>query len=190
MGRRHVRGRRALTDPVVPATIAGVRLTPLDPHPDPRGSFTELYRRTGLADAEPMVQANLSRSGPRVLRGLHFHRIQSDLWVPLEGRARVGLYDLRVGSPTRGASTTVELDAAAPAALYIPAGVGHGFATQEGFVLLYLVDREYAADDEWAVAWDDPGLGIDWALADPVLSERDRTNPSLAEALDDAPRLI
>jgi dTDP-4-dehydrorhamnose 3,5-epimerase len=82
---------------------------------------------------------------------------------------------------------TVELDAAEPVALTIPAGVAHGFATTDGFALLYLVDREYAADDEWGVAWDDPGLGIAWGLSDPVLSERDRTNPPLTDVLSDPP---
>lgn len=170
-----------------PATIAGVRLAPLDPHADVRGSFTELYRRSRLADLPPMVQANLSRSGPNVLRGLHFHRRQSDLWVPAEGEATAALYDLREGSPSQGRSMLVPLDAASPTALYIPAGVAHGFLTRERFALLYLVDREYEADDEWGVAWDDPGLGIAWGAADPVLSERDRSNPTLAEAIADPP---
>jgi dTDP-4-dehydrorhamnose 3,5-epimerase len=172
---------------VDPATIAGVRLTPLEPHPDLRGSLTELYRRSRWVDGQGLVQANLSRSSPGVLRGLHFHRLQSDLWVPVEGRATVGLHDLRRGSPTGGRAMMVTLDAAEPVALSIPPGVGHGFATTEGFVLLYLVDREYAGDDEWGVAWNDPGLGIGWGLADPLLSERDRTNPPLAEALADPP---
>jgi len=169
------------------APMAGVRVAPLEVHADLRGSFVELHRRSRLNDLPPMVQANLSRSGPGVLRGLHFHRLQSDLWVPLEGRATVGLYDLRAGSPTRGRAATLELDAARPEALYIPAGVAHGFATVRGFALVYLVDREYSADDEWGLAWDDPGVGIAWDLPEPVLSERDRTNPSLAEALIDPP---
>lgn len=170
------------------ASIAGVRVTTLRSHTDPRGSLTELYRRSRSGDDErPLVQANLSRSEPGVLRGLHFHRRQSDLWVPINGRARAALYDLRDGSPTRGGALTIELDAAEPVALSIPPGVAHGFATSDGFTLLYLVDREYAGDDEWGVAWDDPGLGIAWGLADPVLSERDRSNPSLVEVLADPP---
>jgi dTDP-4-dehydrorhamnose 3,5-epimerase len=168
-------------------SIAGARITPLQVHADPRGSFTELYRSGAFGDAAPMVQANLSRSGPGVLRGLHYHRVQSDLWIPLRGRATAALFDLREGSPTSGAAMTVPLDAAEPVSLAIPAGVAHGFATVEGFELLYLVDREYADDDEWGIAWDDPGLGIDWGLAGPVLSERDRTNPPLARALEDPP---
>jgi dTDP-4-dehydrorhamnose 3,5-epimerase len=169
------------------ASIAGARITRLEPHTDPRGSLTEVYRQSALGVVAPLVQANLSRSGARVLRGLHYHRLQSDLWVPLRGRATAALFDLREGSPTRGLAMTIELDADDPVSLSIPAGVAHGFATEAGFEMLYLVDREYAADDEWGIAWDDPGLGIDWDLADPVLSERDRTNPPLARALEDPP---
>jgi dTDP-4-dehydrorhamnose 3,5-epimerase len=134
-----------------------------------------------------MAQVNLSRSEAGVLRGMHFHRRQSDLWVPLQGRATAVLYDLRDGSPTRGQAMTIPLDGAEPVAVTIPAGVAHGFETADGFSLLYLVDREYADDDEWGVAWDDPDLGVTWGLADPVLSERDRSNPSLAEVLGDPP---
>jgi dTDP-4-dehydrorhamnose 3,5-epimerase len=169
------------------ASIAGARVTTLRAQADPRGSFTELYRRSHLGDDPPMVQANLSRSGPGVLRGLHFHRRQSDLWVPIHGRATAVLYDLRDGSPTQGRTMTVALDASEPVALSIPAGVAHGFATADGFTLLYLVDREYAADDEGGVAWDDPSLGIAWGLTEPLLSERDRSNPGLAEVLGDPP---
>jgi dTDP-4-dehydrorhamnose 3,5-epimerase len=161
-------------------TIAGVILARLQEHDDVRGSFAELYRRSGWAHVPPMIQANLSRSGPRVLRGLHFHRHQADLWVPLEGRATVGLFDLREGSPSAGQADTLRLDAADPATLYIPPGVAHGFATLEGFVMLYLVDREFDGDDEWGIAWDDPALGIAWPLRDPVVSDRDRSNPALA----------
>ncbi len=97
------------------------------------------------------------------------------------------MFDLRAGSPTHGRAVTQELDATRPSTLYIPAGVAHGFAATEPFSLLYLVDREYAGDDEWGVAWDDPDLGIDWPLSDPVLSERDRRNPPLREVLADPP---
>lgn len=171
-----------------PVTIAGVTFVPLEVHPDPRGSFAELYRRSRMAGAPAMVQANLSRSEAGVLRGLHFHRRQSDLWVPVAGTATAALFDLREGSPTRGRAATFELDASRPSALYIAAGVAHGFAATRPFSLLYLVDREYGDDDEWGVAWDDPDLGIDWPLADPVLSERDRMNPPLRAVLRDPPR--
>lgn len=119
---------------------------------------------------------------------MHFHRRQSDLWIPLDGTATAALFDLRDGSPTRGRGVDVALAADRPAALFIPPGVAHGFAAVEPFTFLYLVDREHTGDDEWGVAWDDPGLGIDWPIASPILSERDRSNPALREVLADPPR--
>ena len=79
-----------------------------------------------------MVQANLSRSRANVLRGLHVHRRQADYWCVLDGAARVGLYDLRGGSPTEGVSSIVDLAADDARCLLIPAGVAHGFYTPGG----------------------------------------------------------
>jgi dTDP-4-dehydrorhamnose 3,5-epimerase len=65
--------------------------------------------------------------------------------------------------------------------------VAHGFCAVTQVTLMYLVDREFSGEDEHGVAWDDPGLGIDWPVPSPVLSARDRRNPSLAEVLLDPP---
>ena len=99
----------------------------------------------------------------------------------------VGLHDLRTGSPTQGTGLTVPLDEAAPAGLYLPPGVAHGFYTEAGCTLTYLVDAVFTGADEHGVAWNDPGLGISWPDGDPVLSERDRANPFLAELTDARP---
>jgi dTDP-4-dehydrorhamnose 3,5-epimerase len=69
--------------------------------------------------------------------------------------------------------------------LFIPPGVAHGFLAVTDLTLGYLVDRYFDGSDEWGIAWNDPELGIDWPATDPVLSERDRNNPRLAEALRD-----
>jgi dTDP-4-dehydrorhamnose 3,5-epimerase len=168
--------------------IHGTHRFSLTAHPDVRGSFTEAYRRSWLPEMAEMVQGNLSLSRANVLRGLHFHRNQADYWTLVEGVYHVGLYDLRSGSPTEGASTLVRLSAEeVPASLYLPPGVAHGFYAETDVKLFYLVDRYYTGEDEFGVAWDDPGLGIAWPSRDPILSERDRTNPSLAEALRDPP---
>jgi len=167
--------------------IEGVHLVRPTPAADGRGSFAEVFRREWVPGAREMVQANLSRSAAGVLRGLHYHRAQADYWVIIEGRAHVGLYDLRAGSPTWGASALVPLDSEEPAGLYIPPGVAHGFYAETSVVLHYLVDAYYSGEDELGVAWDDPDLGLDWPVGDPTLSERDRANPSLAQALAGAP---
>jgi dTDP-4-dehydrorhamnose 3,5-epimerase len=168
--------------------LASVLLRPLQIHADDRGSLAETYRREWLpTGARDMVQANLSRSKAGVLRGPHFHRRQAVYWVVIEGRAFVGLVDLRAGSPTQGERQQLTLDAEEPAGLYIPPGVAHGFYAQTDLILQYMVDAYHDGTDEFGIAWDDPELGIAWPTTQPVLSERDRTNPTLAEVLRDPP---
>ena len=159
---------------------------PLQIHADRRGSFLETYRREWLpAGAREMVQSNISRSGAGVLRGPHFHRRQADYWVILEGRAFVGLIDLRDGAPGEGARQQLIMDSTEPQGLYIPPGVAHGFYAETDLVLLYMVDAYFDGADEFGIAWNDPDLGIAWPAADPIQSDRDRSNPSLAQVLAD-----
>jgi len=172
----------------VEAGIAGVRLLRLVPHADERGGLTEAYRRAWLPEAREAVQANLSVSHPGVLRGLHWHREQADYWCVLSGIAFVALVDLREGSPTRLATFQRRIDAAEERiGVRIPPGVAHGFYAESEVLLLYLVDAYFSGDDELGLAWDDPVLGIAWPSATPILSERDRANPSLEEVLHDPP---
>ena len=161
--------------------IDGVLLASLQAHPDDRGFVAELFRRSWIPGMREAVQLNLSRSRPGVLRGLHFHRRQADYWAVLEGEALVGLYDLRKDSPTEGRTEEITLSADALRTLYIPRGVAHGFYTPTGVLLQYVVDEYYSGEDEFGVAWDDPELGVAWPVTDPILSERDRSNPRLAE---------
>ena len=128
-----------------------------------------------------MVQANVSISRPGVLRGLHFHREQSDYWCPVAGSAFVGLYDLRRGSPTEGRKVEFRIGDDAPQAVLIPPGVAHGFYAETDLQLLYFVDAYFTGEDEFGLAWDDPEVGIAWPTRNPVLSERDRSNPVLRD---------
>ncbi len=153
----------------------------LTAHPDDRGSVTEVFRQSWLKRERPMVQANLSISRPGVLRGLHFHREQSDYWCAAAGTAFVGLYDLRRGSPTEGTKQELGLGGQVGRALLIPPGVAHGFYAESDLSLVYLVDAYYTGQDEFGLAWDDPDVGIDWPTRDPVLSERDRGHPRLGD---------
>jgi dTDP-4-dehydrorhamnose 3,5-epimerase len=160
--------------------LPGVLRRHLAPIADSRGSFTELWRSSltaGLDDA-PFVQANLSRSRAGVLRGMHFHRRQSDLWLLIEGRALAATTDLRGATV---ASQVVEL---APGdALFIPRLVAHGFWALEDTTLEYLVTNEYDGTDEHGFAWNDPLAAIGWPAGEPILSERDLANPALPEVL-------
>ena len=179
-----------MTDPGwSPSQLPGVWRRSLTAHADERGSFTELWRASwseGLpsgASWAQVAQANVSRSASGVLRGLHFHRRQDDFWVALEGRAFVGLVDLRplLEGGDRPEVETLEL--ATGDALYIPEGVAHGFYAPEPLTLVYLVTNEYDETDEHGFAWNDELAGVPWPTTSPILSERDVSNPSLPEAI-------
>jgi dTDP-4-dehydrorhamnose 3,5-epimerase len=170
----------ALTD------LLGVALVDLTLRGDDRGAFIETFRQSWLPSARPAVQANLSRSRAGVIRGLHFHRRQSDYWCLVEGEAFVALADLRAGSPTFREVRTSSFDASASMrGLYVPAGVAHGICAVTPITLQYLVDAYFTGEDEFGVAWDDPDLAIPWPVDDALVSDRDRSNPSLSEVLRD-----
>lgn len=183
-----------------PSSLAGVRYGALTRHADGRGSFRELWRasafpaltaeETGAAPGtEPrFVQANLSASATGVLRGLHYHRRQLDYWVVLSGAALVALVDVRPLAERTGERAIVETRRlVADDWVVIPAGVAHGFLALEPLELLYLVTNEFDNSDEHGFAWDDPAVGVPWPAIPgtpdgrPILSERDRSNPTLAE---------
>ena len=102
------------------------------------------------------------------------------------GSARVVLHDLREGSPTDGNTLVLDLGEDADGThlhrgVFIPPGVAHGFAALTDMTMTYLVDGYYNPADELGVAWDDPAIAADWGVTDPVLSDRDRTNPRRAD---------
>ena len=136
-----------------------------------------------------MLQANLSSSRAGVLRGLHFHHNQADYWWVPSGTILVGLYDLRAGSPTAGVGTEVRLssDDDELRGVYIPRGVAHGFLAETDVLMHYLVDAYHTGEDEFGVAWNDPDAGIRWGTLEPILSDRDRSNPPLADVLRSPP---
>ena len=157
-------------------------------HSDDRGSFGELWREswtTGL-DVD-FVQANLSVSRPGVLRGLHFHRRQVDLWVLLEGLAQVALVDVR-NADAGGEVSSLTFDFTAGDAVLIPTGVAHGFLALEAVKLLYLVSNEYDGSDEHGFAWNDSRAGVKWRIQEPILSARDASAPTLSMLREGMPR--
>jgi dTDP-4-dehydrorhamnose 3,5-epimerase-like enzyme len=134
------------------------------------------------------TQANLSTSSAGVLRGLHLHRRQLDLWIVIEGRALVALVDVRPLIAGTAERPLVEVrEAPVDSTVTIPAGVAHGFLALEPLELIYLVTNEFDGSDELGFAWDDRLAAVPWpAVAGtpdgrPILSDRDRSNPSLGE---------
>jgi dTDP-4-dehydrorhamnose 3,5-epimerase len=161
--------------------IADVVVVTPDVHGDERGRFVETYRRAWFPQGREMIQANRSDKQKGAIVGLHYHLHQADYWYVLRGRARIVLHDLRLDSPTEGATLSMDLDGTEDRGLFIPPGVAHGFASLTDVLLWYLVDGYYNPADELGVAWDDPEIAADWALENPVLSARDRANPRRSE---------
>lgn len=157
--------------------IDGVVVRDLVVHADERGRFIETYRREWVPGGREMLQSNRGDRQAGCVVGLHFHRKQADWWYVVEGTARVVLHDLRTGSPTDGETMVFDLTAEVPRGVYIPPGVAHGFASLTDLTLTYLVDGYYDPADELGVAWDDPAIGADWGVTDPVVSGRDQALP-------------
>ena len=143
----------------------------------------ETCRNEWLGDDHPR-QWNAVTNVAGSLRGVHWHNHHVDYLAAVHGRVLVAAVDLRLGSPSEGASLLVELAAARPRGLVVPAGVGHGFYSEGESVLMYGVSAYWDPDDEFGVRWDDPALGIDWppAAREGILSARDAAFPPLAEA--------
>jgi dTDP-4-dehydrorhamnose 3,5-epimerase len=170
-----------------PSTLPGVRFGSIARHADERGSFRELWRASSQPD-QGFVQANLSMSATGVLRGLHLHQRQTDLWVVTGGRAFVALVDVRPMLAGAGGGPSVETrELGEDDWVIIPRLVAHGFLAIEPLQLVYLVTNEYDGSDEAGFAWDDPAVGVPWptlrATADgrPIVSARDAANPPLAD---------
>jgi len=152
---------------------------------DGRGFFFEGMRASWLPGDRRWVQWNISRSAANVVRGLHFHRLQSDYWLVADGAIRVALVDLRPRSATHKKAVCLEIDSANPRGLIIPPGVLHGYRILKDATVMYLVDHEYTGKDEYGVRWNDPALGLPphWSdLAEPTLSNRDSIAPFLKDA--------
>jgi dTDP-4-dehydrorhamnose 3,5-epimerase len=156
---------------------------------DNRGFFTELFKSSDFAAhglPPAFAQENLSHSTRGVLRGLHYQvppHGQGKLLTAVHGRIFDVAADIRRGSPTYGRWLGVELTAENGLMFYVPPGFAHGFCvlSDEG-TLLYKVTVEYAAECERGIIWNDPQIGVEWPIAEPLLSPRDTALPPLHEA--------
>jgi dTDP-4-dehydrorhamnose 3,5-epimerase len=166
--------------------IAGVYVVEPRVFADDRGLFVETYRREWFPLGREMIQNNRADRQASTVVGLHYHLHQADYWYVPEGRARVVLHDLREGSPTDGHTLNLDLGRDADGShrhrgVFIPPGVAHGFAAVTDMTITYLVDGYYNPADELGVLWNDPEIGADWGVDDPILSARDLGNPRRAD---------
>lgn len=154
---------------------------------DDRGFFFESFNVEKLVThglAPHFVQGNVSSSSRGVLRGLHYQwpNPQGKYVSVVEGEVWDVAVDIRRGSPTFGRWTAAVLSAENKRHFWIPEGFAHGFVTlSERAVFTYLCTATYDPKADAAIAWNDPGLAIDWPAGGPTLSDKDAAAPLLAD---------
>ena len=156
---------------------------------DARGFFSETWRADQFAALGlPSVfrQDNHSGSARNVVRGLHFQYEppMGKLMRVSRGTAMLVAVDVRVGSPTLGKWIGIESSAENRRQVWAPAGFARGFCVLSDFAeVQYKCTAEYSPASDVGIRWDDPGVGVTWPVADPILSDRDIKAPTLAEWL-------
>jgi dTDP-4-dehydrorhamnose 3,5-epimerase len=156
---------------------------------DDRGFFKETYKQSEFSAngiALPFVQENHSHSTRGVIRGLHYQihpKTQGKLAIVARGEIFDVAVDIRKGSPTYGHWVAQVLSVDNGRMLYVPPGFAHGFCVlSEEADLIYKVTAEYAPDLERGIVWNDPSVGIEWPIHEPILSSRDERLPLLKDA--------
>jgi len=170
-----------------PTKIPGVLIVEPQVFGDGRGFFMETWQRDRYAEAglpTSFVQDNLSRSRQGVLRGLHFQNPspQGKLVSVLQGEVFDVAVDIRQGSPTFGEWVGVLLNEENKRQLWVPPGLAHGFVvTSDEALFGYKCTEFYNPAAEGTILWDDPDLGIDWPVSEPMLATKDRAGLRLRD---------
>lgn len=171
-------------------SIPGLLLIERPTYPDKRGFFHEVFR---LNELEKMtgrkfkpVQWSHSCSYPRVIRAIHTEKWQKIIY-PVNGVMFAAFVDVRNKSKTFGKVETLIFDNtkmdSSRTAVYVAPGIGNSLCVvgKKTLDYMYIVDEYWDNSKAQGIAWDDPDLAIDWPVKNPVISERDRNNPTLRE---------
>jgi len=173
---------------VTSGPLAGLLILEPDVFGDARGFFLETWNRARYRDAgldADFVQDNVSFSRRSILRGLHFQnpKQQGKLLQVLLGEVFDVAVDIRRSSPTFGKWHGLTLSAENKRQFYIPPGFAHGFVVLSDTALFHYKCTEfYSPRDEMAIRWDDPDIGVQWPVKEPLLSERDAKGLRLHDA--------
>ena len=173
---------------VIETKLPGVLLIEPRVFGDERGYFFESYQAERYAAAgitTRFVQDNISRSTKGILRGMHFQlgRPQAKFVMVTEGEVFDVAVDIRRGSPNFGQWFGTILSESNKRQMFIPEGFAHGFVvTSEIAVFQYKCSDYYAAEEERGLRWNDPAIGIEWPVTNPILAERDAAFPLLEDA--------
>ncbi len=175
---------------ILSTEFAGLKVVQLKIYHDNRGFFVERFNKKLFQDLGLPVdyfQDNHSLSAPNVIRGLHFQNnpSQAKLVGCLRGKILDVAVDIRKNSPTFGKYFSIELSAENGKLLFIPAGFAHGFAVlgAEPADVMYKVDNQFSKEGDGGIRFNDPDLKIDWQIANPIISDKDKNLPLFADYL-------
>lgn len=174
---------------VIKTDIDEVLIVKPDVFGDNRGWFMETYsyeKYKKLGIDVKFVQDNRSRTESKgTVRGLHFQKepyAQSKLVTCTRGRLLDVVVDLRKNSKTYKKWVAVELSEENKLQLFVPKGFGHGFLSLDDETeLLYKVDNYYNKESDRSIRFDDPEIGVDWEIKNPILSKKDLDAPLLCD---------
>jgi dTDP-4-dehydrorhamnose 3,5-epimerase len=173
--------------------LEGLVLVEPDVFADARGFFAETFRANVYRDLGidvDFIQDNHSRSQRGAIRAFHFQVSpgQAKLVRAARGTVYDVAIDLRRDSPTYRQWEAFELSDTNHRQLFVPVGFAHGFCvTSEVADFVYKVSNYYDPDTERGIAFDDPDIGVEWPVDEPLVSDRDRSNPRLAEIARELP---
>jgi dTDP-4-dehydrorhamnose 3,5-epimerase len=183
-----------MTIKFIETKLPGVMLVEPQVYKDPRGYFLETFnaaKYTQSSIPDKFLQDNHSHSERNTVRGLHYqlNQPQGKLIYVVSGEIYDVCVDIRHGSPHFGHWYGCLLSMANHRQMYVPEGFAHGFAVlSDSADVIYKCTRLYDAKDDRGILFNDPELRIDWPINKPLLSEKDRKNPTLAQlALENLP---
>lgn len=156
--------------------IDGVQTKQIERHPDERGFFQEIIRKTDPFFKEGFAQISHSFMVDGVVKAWHIHKTQTDWWHVVRGTIKVALFDLREKSETKNQLNEFLLgDNGEKLVLKIPPGVAHGLKVLQGPAdLVYITSSIYSSKEEGRIQYDDPIIGYDW-VAGKVITNKNIT---------------
>lgn len=164
--------------------LDGALIVEIEPVADERGSFARTFCEREFSEqglTSHFVQCSVAWNKAKgTLRGMHY-QVAPHMEVKLVRCGHGAIYDvvidLRRESATYGQWFATELSSVGNKLLYIPEGCAHGYQTLEpDSEVAYWISAFYTPSAQRGIRWNDPAFGINWPLADPVLSERDRSH--------------
>jgi dTDP-4-dehydrorhamnose 3,5-epimerase len=160
---------KVILSPASKDLIEGVKIEPFSVWPDDRGYFLEVARMgQGLVTDFPKDSSQVSAAlnYPGTIKAFHYHKFQTDFWVPGAGLLQVALVDLRPNSTTFGVKNTLYVGPLRPWQMLIPPGVAHGYKVvgEQPSFLVYVTNKTYNPSDEGRIPYNHPEIAYDWEL--------------------------